>query len=113
MLFRSRVLDVLVQRGFTGGFVLCGGASKGRQFQQLLLRLVEPAPVYLARDADWIGARGCLHAFRTKASSCAVKQVRNESRPSSGAIRDGYQHYKTVFAQNLGGVPEGRPYEIT
>ena len=25
--------------------------------ESILLRLVEPAPVYLARDADWIGAR--------------------------------------------------------
>ncbi|HIJ73001.1 MAG TPA: FGGY-family carbohydrate kinase [Candidatus Hydrogenedentes bacterium] len=108
-----RVFSGLQERGVMDAVVLCGGASRGQPFQQLIARLFRPLPAYCVVEDDWAGARGCLCAFGGKPAHCSTRKVCRLPRLVDGnELAQGYKLYSDVIERVYGEVARSQTYKL-
>jgi sugar (pentulose or hexulose) kinase len=107
-----RVFEAVAARRTIRSVVLSGGASKGRHFRRLIAALFEPVPALLVEGEDWMGSRGCLHAFGSGAAAAEVSAIAPPGPSESAAIRRAYGVYRRIFERFYGDVKAGKPYAV-
>ncbi len=109
----ARVFGEVTARGLVDSAVLCGGASKGRAFQQLIAAIFHPLPVMRVTEEDWMGARGCLYAFGGTVYRARAVAVRPSRRLDHDTVQAMFGLYRTIFDRLYGEVPAGSPFRVT
>ncbi|MBI2435224.1 MAG: FGGY-family carbohydrate kinase [Candidatus Hydrogenedentes bacterium] len=104
----ARVFAEVKARKTIDSVVLSGGASKGPHFRTVIALLFAPLPVVPVEDEDWMGARGCLHAFNTKASQAQAKRPIAPGKTAVGPLLAGQALYEKAFAALYAHVAAGR-----
>ena len=92
--------------------LLSGGASKGRQFQQLILSLFSPLPVLQVTEEDWLGARGSLYAFGTAACQAEIRPLELQPDTDTDAIQQAFTLYNESFARVYGHLPAAEAFRF-
>jgi L-xylulokinase len=92
--------------------VLGGGASKGRQFQQLFAALFAPLPVFVMTDQDLTGPRGAVFAFSRKAARGPARRVPTPAAKLRRPIQDAYALFLKTFERVYGRQTISGPVEV-
>lgn len=108
----ERVFQQVKSSRTVDSIVLCGGASRGMHFQEMMAGLFDPLPVHRILDEDSMGTRGCLHAFGGKIARVEAPPVALSGRLDLHALEQGRRFYHDAFRRLYAEVPAGAAYEI-
>ncbi len=107
-----RVFREVAAGGLIDSVVLSGGTSRSPHFQQLIAELFTPLPVLLLDDAEWMGTRGCLHAFNPQSARAGAVLVKPGGLLDRNALAAGESLYNEVFSRLYGHVRAGSAYVL-
>jgi hypothetical protein len=107
-----RVFREVAAGGLIDSVVLSGGTSRSPHFQQLIAELFAPLPVLLLDDAEWMGTRGCLHAFNPHSARAGAVLVKPGGLLDRNALAAGESLYNEVFSRLYGHVRAGSAYVL-
>ncbi|MCB9784269.1 MAG: hypothetical protein H6751_15000, partial [Candidatus Omnitrophica bacterium] len=108
----ARVFNQVKEEKKVDSVVLCGGASRGRVFQQMTAALFSPLPVYRILDEDAMGTRGCLFPFSEKVAKLRTERIKVSPQLDIGPLNRGRGLYQEAFDRMYAHVPAGRAYAI-
>ncbi len=106
----ARVFERVKEEKKVDSLVLCGGASRGRVFQQMIAGLFDPLPVYRILDEDAMGTRGCLFPFSEKVSKIRTMRIRLSRELDIEVLDRGRTLYLEAFDRLYSQVPASRAY---
>ncbi len=99
----DRMFAPLRAAGALDSLVLCGGASRGRAFQQLLAVLFAPLPLHLITEADGMGTRGCLYPFSPAACRMPMEPLHADAGPDRAQLDGLRRLYAELFRRLYAG----------
>lgn len=108
----GRVFEQVKEAKVADSVVLCGGASRGAHFQQMIAALFLPLPTYRVLDEDSMGTRGCLQGFSERVAKVNASLLDVSPALDMEVLCRGKENYRKAFERLYSEVQAGQAYEI-
>jgi sugar (pentulose or hexulose) kinase len=105
----ARVFDPVRKAGAIDSVILCGGASRGAQFQELFAALFAPLPVYIP---DSMGTRGSLYALDRDVARVQAKPFAGGNIQEPERLEEFNTLYNDLYERLYSADPAGRAFRI-